>query len=315
MHLEIKVSIQVHRKFPYRWSIVKIKSTINAYRDHTMTDDYAPIMGVDRHRIETDGEGITTLVAFYGCPLKCKYCLNPECHKAESNWMSPKALYDLVKVDEIYFRASNGGITFGGGEPLLYPKYISEFAQLCNDRWRINIETSLNVPLESVKDCISRVNTLFVDLKCLKNSKYISYTGKSNRKVLRNLQWLADNGYANSVVIRIPSIEGFTNDVDIEYAKTYCSSTGFINIDIFKYVLPSEFDCEREKRISLGKDICAALKEMRLKVATDNGLHLSSPECTYDGPCKGTCPRCDAELQNITTYIHILENHNIEIKL
>ena len=30
----------------------------------------------------TDGSGITTLVTFMGCPLKCKYCLNQKCHEA-----------------------------------------------------------------------------------------------------------------------------------------------------------------------------------------------------------------------------------------
>ena len=35
-----------------------------------------PILGVNRHRLLIDGEGVTTLVAFHGCPLHCKYCLN-----------------------------------------------------------------------------------------------------------------------------------------------------------------------------------------------------------------------------------------------
>ena len=37
-----------------------------------------PILGVNRHRLLIDGEGVTTLVAFHGCPLHCKYCLNPQ---------------------------------------------------------------------------------------------------------------------------------------------------------------------------------------------------------------------------------------------
>ena len=36
-----------------------------------------PIIGISRHRIATDGEGVTTLVAFHGCTLRCQYCLNP----------------------------------------------------------------------------------------------------------------------------------------------------------------------------------------------------------------------------------------------
>ena len=38
------------------------------------------IFGISRHRMSIDGKGITTLVAFMGCPLRCKYCLNDPCH-------------------------------------------------------------------------------------------------------------------------------------------------------------------------------------------------------------------------------------------
>lgn len=31
------------------------------------------IMGINRHRMGTDGKGISTLITFYGCPLNCKY--------------------------------------------------------------------------------------------------------------------------------------------------------------------------------------------------------------------------------------------------
>lgn len=38
----------------------------------------AKVIGVARHRLATDGDGVTTLVAFHGCPLHCRYCLNPQ---------------------------------------------------------------------------------------------------------------------------------------------------------------------------------------------------------------------------------------------
>ena len=36
----------------------------------------ARIFGVSRHRLTTDGEGVTTLVAGGGCPLRCRWCIN-----------------------------------------------------------------------------------------------------------------------------------------------------------------------------------------------------------------------------------------------
>ena len=46
----------------------------------------APLICIDRHRLTIDGEGVTTLVAFHGCPLRCKYCLNPQCLDADGVW-------------------------------------------------------------------------------------------------------------------------------------------------------------------------------------------------------------------------------------
>lgn len=52
-----------------------------------------------------------------------------------------------------------------------------------------------------------------------------------------------------------------------------------------------------------GKDICEELKKIRRQIAMDNDITLEEKECHYDGPCKGTCPRCDAELQYLENEI------------
>ena len=70
----------------------------------------APIFAISRLRFATDGPGITTLVTFMGCPLKCKYCINKMCHKpiyeedkkAVSKgvmMLTPQELYEKVKLD------------------------------------------------------------------------------------------------------------------------------------------------------------------------------------------------------------------------
>lgn len=94
-----------------------------------------PILGVNRHRLLIDGEGVTTLVAFHGCPLHCKYCLNPQSLSDDFDFplYSCEQLYERVKVDELYFLATRGGITFGGGEPCLRSEFISRFRELCGE--------------------------------------------------------------------------------------------------------------------------------------------------------------------------------------
>ena len=46
-----------------------------------------------------------------------------------------------------------------------------------------------------------------------------------------------------------------------------------------------------------GKNICKVLKDVRSKVARENDISLEIPECTFEGDCRGTCPRCEAEVR------------------
>ena len=48
-----------------------------------------------------------------------------------------------------------------------------------------------------------------------------------------------------------------------------------------------------------GKDTCKTLKEIRKTVAEKNGIPLEVEECTYEGECSGTCPKCEAELREL----------------
>ena len=69
----------------------------------------APLIAISRHRIATDGVGVTTLVAFHGCPLHCKYCLNPQCQRTDGIWkkLSPEELYEEVSINNLYFQTKS----------------------------------------------------------------------------------------------------------------------------------------------------------------------------------------------------------------
>lgn len=45
-----------------------------------------------------------------------------------------------------------------------------------------------------------------------------------------------------------------------------------------------------------GKEICKALKELRQKIAEVNDIEYAVSECTHQGECSGTCPKCESEL-------------------
>ena len=113
----------------------------------------APVITCSRLRMQTDGQGVTTLVCFHGCPLRCHWCLNPFSFAPETKrtMMTPEALYEQVRIAQLYFLATGGGITFGGGEPLLYTDFLREFRHICGEHWQLCAETSLNVPWENVE--------------------------------------------------------------------------------------------------------------------------------------------------------------------
>ena len=46
-----------------------------------------------------------------------------------------------------------------------------------------------------------------------------------------------------------------------------------------------------------GKNICKQLKNVRRQIAEENGIPLEIEECSYNGECSGTCPRCEAEVR------------------
>ena len=46
-----------------------------------------------------------------------------------------------------------------------------------------------------------------------------------------------------------------------------------------------------------GKQTCRILKEIRKQIAEENDIKLVISECTYQGNCLGTCPKCEAEVR------------------
>lgn len=199
----------------------------------------APFIAINRHRLTTDGEGVTTLVGFHGCPLHCQYCLNAQCLQADGVWcrLTPGELYSEVEIDDLYFVATGGGICFGGGEPLLRSEFIKAFAEIMNPEWKLTIETSLNVPLKNVKAIASLVQMWYVDIKDMNPDIYKAYGCKENKQVISNLQWLAANGYADKVIIRLPLIPEYNTDEDRQQSQQQLEKMGFTNFDKFNYIV------------------------------------------------------------------------------
>lgn len=198
----------------------------------------ARIIGLSRHRLKTDGDGVTTLVAFNGCPLRCKYCLNNHCwDPKKGREYTPETLYEEVKIDQLYFLATHGGVTFGGGEPLLQVEFIKEFRALCGPQWQIVAETSLNVPSENLEALDPVLDGYIVDIKDMDLDIYQAYTGKDNALVLKNLEWLLQHKDPNSIMVRVPHIPDFNTDEDVARSMERLKVMGVTCFDEFNYII------------------------------------------------------------------------------
>ncbi|MES5005345.1 radical SAM protein [Prevotella disiens] len=203
-----------------------------------MQEIKAPIIGISRHRMATDGIGVTTLVAFHGCPLRCQYCLNPQSLSPNGalRTITPTELYSEVEIDDLYFMATNGGICFGGGEPLLRSEFIVAFSKIMNPAWNLTLETSLNVPFMHLKRVAPLISEFIIDIKDMNPSIYKAYTTQENSLVLSNLTWLSENGYSEKVLVRLPLIPHYNTSDDVERSKTLLQEMGFSRFDEFTYM-------------------------------------------------------------------------------
>lgn len=198
------------------------------------------LIGLSRHRIGVDGTDVTTLVAFHGCPLNCKYCLNPQALSPDGVWrrFSSEELFRLINKDDLYFRASGGGVTFGGGEPLVSCKEILLFRDVCikqGKKWKFNIETSLNVPELFVKMMENVIDHWIVDIKDMNPQIYKTYTGQNNDFVVENLRYLINKNA--KVTVRVPLIPGFNTESDVEKSILTLQQMGITDIDRFTYTV------------------------------------------------------------------------------
>ena len=198
----------------------------------------AYIFAVSRHRLTTDGDGCTTLVTFNGCPLRCKYCLNKvSWDPVKGQVYTPESLFEEVKIDQLYFLATHGGVTFGGGEPLLQSEFIKEFRALCGPQWQLLAETGLNVPFASVEAVDPVLDGYIVDIKDLNPEIYETYTGKTPARVIENLEWLLHHGAPDRIVVRVPHIPNYNTDQDVARSMEQLKAMGVVHFDEFNYII------------------------------------------------------------------------------
>jgi len=202
-----------------------------------MSEVRFPLLAVSRLRIGIDGKGVTSLVSGAGCPLHCRWCINKEMlAKAKATPVTAKELYDKVRIDDLYFRSTGGGITFGGGESLLHASFYPVFREICEDSWYLNVETSLAVPRENVEIAAKCINEFIVDCKETNPDIYHRYTDGDESLMEENLRYLLDTVGPERVIVRVPLIPEYNTKKDRQRSVSLLKKMGVTRLDVFNYL-------------------------------------------------------------------------------
>lgn len=167
------------------------------------------IFNIQRFSIH-DGPGIRTTVFFKGCPLRCRWCHNPESQNFAPEPMtdregkvelvgkacSAEELLTIIKKDQIFYDQSGGGVTLSGGEVMAQD--MAEVEALLKALSEQGISAAIDTCGFASRENFERVlpyAALFLyDLKLMDEEKHRQYTGVSNALILQNLKFLSDRG-------------------------------------------------------------------------------------------------------------------------
>lgn len=200
-----------------------------------------------------DGPGVRFVVFFQGCPLRCKYCHNPDTWDFSGG--REVTAEELMKEYDSYKEfLKSGGITATGGEPLAQPEFLAELFALAKSKGvHTCLDTSAGVydPAhhEKIDEALKYTDLVMLDIKHIDNEEHKRLTGKGNRNILAFAEHIRDMGIP--VWIRHVVVPGITDKYEELFALGEFLST-LSNIKALD-VLPYH-DMAKPKYAELGLD-------------------------------------------------------------
>lgn len=184
-----------------------------------------------------DGPGIRYIVFMQGCHLKCKYCQNRDTWDVSSpdsiECTTDEVLNKILKYKN-YIKASDGGVTISGGEPLLQPDFIIElFTKLHEHGISTCIDTSGMFPLtDKIKKVIDVTDIFLLDIKCINDNICTWLTGHSNKLELEFARYISNCG--KRLWIRQVLVPGITDkESDLVLLRDFLKT---INVEKFEFL-------------------------------------------------------------------------------
>ena len=206
------------------------------------------IFNIQRFSIH-DGPGVRTIVFFKGCPMRCRWCCNPESQEWDIRRMTVagkektvgedttvgKVLEEIIKDRVYYNRSKEGGVTLSGGECLAQPEFALALLRACKEQGiSTAIETAGHVKSEIIRSVLPYIDTVLMDIKHTNGAKHKEYTTRDNAIILENARLIAKE--AKRLIIRTPVIPTFNDTEDeIRDIARFAVSIGVKEIHLLPY--------------------------------------------------------------------------------
>ena len=123
------------------------------------------------------------------------------------------ALLAEVRKDDAFYRNSGGGVTLGGGEPMMQAAFVEAFLSRCRDQGLATaLDTCGIAPWEKYEKVLPHVDLLLLDLKQMDPDRHREMTGVPLEPILANVRRIGQTSTA--VWVRTPVIPGYTDGIE-----------------------------------------------------------------------------------------------------
>nr|WP_303182975.1 pyruvate formate-lyase-activating protein [Lachnoclostridium phocaeense] len=191
-----------------------------------------------------DGPGIRFLIFLQGCPLRCRFCHNPD------TWTLTSGQALRVSADQLLAQAlryrpywgKGGGITVSGGEPLLQIDFLVEFFRKAKEACVHTALDTSGAPFTREEPFYSRflelmkyVDLVLLDLKMMDPAGHLGLTGRGNDNILDMARLLDELGVP--VWIRHVLVPGLTDkETDLREMDAFIRSLANVErVEVLPY--------------------------------------------------------------------------------
>ncbi len=140
----------------------------------------------------------------------------------------------MVLEDRLFYETSSGGVTVSGGEPLMQADFVKALLKNLKEQ---NIHTAVDTcgyaPQEAFNSVLPYTDLFLYDIKAFKEETHVKFTGKSNKLIWDNLEYVTKNG--KQVIIRFPFVPGYNDSEAEEIAKKLTEFNNILSVDILPY--------------------------------------------------------------------------------